>query len=106
MPALQSDLGGEGFGGGGEGAGAAGGERGKFEAEAGAAADGAIDFDDAVVFVDDAVADGEAEAGAFFGAFGGEEGVVDASQVFGGNSLTCVGDFENSAARCSVGTDG
>jgi hypothetical protein len=59
--------------------------------EAGALAGLAGDADVAAVALDDGVADRQAEAGA--GALlGGEEGVEDARQVFGGDALAGVAD--------------
>ncbi len=62
-----------------------------------AGADGAFDVNFAGVFLDDAVGDGEAEAGAAAVAglgrgFGGEEGIVDALEVLGRDAGAGVGD--------------
>src|SRR5574341_2095819 len=48
----------------------------------------------AVVFLHDAVGDGQAEAGAAAGGLGGEEGVVNLAQVIGGNTDAGVGDLD------------
>src|SRR5665213_507072 len=83
----------------------------EFEAELGAFADGAVDVDLAGVLLHDAVGDGEAEAGAFAlaflgGALGGEEGVVDAAEGFGGHAGTVVGDADFDDAGAVLGGEG
>ena len=56
------------------------------------------------VFFDDAVAHGEAQAGAAAGGFGGEERIEDAVQIFARNADAGVGDFHFHGAvvrRCA-----
>src|ERR1035441_1496375 len=72
-------------------------QQGKLEMKGCAGADGALDMDLAGVFLDDAVGDGEAEAGAAPVArlghcFGGEERIVDALEILGSDAGAGVGD--------------
>ena len=63
----------------------------------GAGADGAFHMDLAGVLLNDAVRDGEAQAGAALVArlcLGGEEGIVDALQMLGRDAGAGVGDDE------------
>ena len=58
------------------------------------------------VFLDDAVAHGEAQAGAAAGRLGGEEGIEDAVDMFARDAGTGIGDFDFDAAvvraRCAL----
>ena len=56
--------------------------------------DPALDRDLAAVIADDAVADAEAEAGAFADFAGGEERIEDPAQVLVGDAVAGVGDEE------------
>src|SRR6185369_3065797 len=67
---------------------------GEEEDEAGADADFALDFKDAVGLLDDAEDGGEAEAGAASGGFGGEEGFEDAGLGGGVHAAAGIGDGE------------
>src|SRR3954451_22214530 len=72
---------------------------GEDDAEGGAAADGAGDFDAALVVFDDFLADGEAEAGALGfallgGALGGEEGLEDLGEELFGDAGAGVDHLE------------
>src|SRR5208283_5273962 len=61
----------------------------------GAGADRAFDMDFAGVFLNDAVADGEAQAGAALvsgQSLGGKEGIVDALEMLGSDAGAGVGD--------------
>ena len=53
-----------------------------------------LHFDRSAVLADDAVSDRQAQTGSLSGDFGGEEGIVDTGQVFGGNSLPGIRDFD------------
>ncbi len=52
------------------------------------------DFDAASMSRDDAVADGEAEAGARAGGLGGKERIEDVRAVFGGDACSVVRKFD------------
>ena len=76
---------------------------GDFEPEGGAGAGRAFHLDAAAVLLQNAVADGEAEPGAFVLAglgvgLGGEEGVEDAVQVVGFNAAAGVRNLDDDLA--------
>ena len=64
-----------------------------------ALADGAVAADRAVVLVDDAVGDRQAEAGAAADRLGGEERIVDARQLLRRNARSGVGDLGDRPGR-------
>ena len=71
--------------------------------EGGAAAQLAFDLDLAGMFLNNAVAHGQSKPGApalafAYGRFGGEEGIVNALHVFGGDARTGVGDVNRDQA--------
>src|SRR2546426_10294626 len=68
---------------------------GESDAEGGAAAGGAFDADVAGGFLNDAVRDGQAQAGAAPDAFGGVERVVDLGNVFRRDADAGVGYFNH-----------
>jgi len=66
---------------------------GKFNPERGAAARPVEDFDGAAMLLNDTVSHREAEAGALAHSLGGEERIVDAVQVLGGDADSRIGHF-------------
>ena len=74
---------------------------GEFQPEGGAFAGRGAHLDLAGVFLDDAVAYREAQAGAASGGFGGEEGIEDARQIFARNARARVGRLRFRPSRCS-----
>src|ERR1700682_93965 len=81
------------------------GER-QLDMEAGAGAGPAIHFYGAPMFAHDSVSNRESESGAFLGALGGEERVVDAGHVFRRDALAAVGHVDASKAFLAPGADG
>lgn len=71
--------------------------------EAGAFAEFALHVYVAAVILDDAVADGEAEAGAFADLFGGEKRIVDFGEVFGGDAAAAVAEGDEHAVNLLFG---
>ena len=67
---------------------------GKFQTKTGTAPQLAIDFNDAVVFLNNSVGDREPQPRPFLGTFGAEERIIDSRQIFGRDTLPCVGDFD------------
>src|SRR6185312_495049 len=63
----------------------------EFQPEARAGAGTALDFDDAVVFLDDAIGHRQSQARAFADALGREEGIVDPRDVIRRYALAGVG---------------
>src|SRR5580698_8978068 len=87
----------------------------QFQTEACAAIRTVDDFDRTAMFLNNTVGDGEAETGAFLGALGGEERIVNAPQIFRGDAVAGIGhihfhhavilpgaDFERAAVRHGV----
>src|SRR5271157_2886231 len=66
---------------------------GKLEPERGAAARPVRDFDGAAMLLNDTVSHREAEAGALAHSLGGEERIVDAVHVLGGDAMSRIGHF-------------
>ena len=71
-----------------------GGYQGEPHGEGGALSGFGFDFEGTAVGGDDAVADGEAQAGALADGLGGEEGVEDAFEDIGGDAGTGVLNFD------------
>src|SRR3989338_369136 len=78
----------------------------EFDQERSALAGARAAVDGAAVLLDDAVADGQAQAGAPAGGLGGEEGVVDLAQVLRGDADAGVADLDLDAAVVVAGADG
>src|SRR5438132_13904146 len=70
----------------------------KRHGELGALADGAVALDRALMVADDAVGDGQPEAGAAADRLRREKRVVDARQIFRGNARAGVGNFHDDHA--------
>src|SRR5215472_18285877 len=66
----------------------------KFHAEGGAAAASVGHFNGTAMLLNDTVRHAQPEAGALLGALGREEGIVNAVQVLGRDSVARVGDFD------------
>src|SRR3546814_13568967 len=69
-----------------------GGADGQGHGEGRALAEGAVDTDAALVRLDDAVADGEADPGALADVLGGEDGLEDTALALFGDARDAVGD--------------
>src|SRR5882757_5495189 len=82
---------------------------GKHDVESGAEAEVALGPDGARVLLDDAAADGEAEAGAaFLAGVGGLdllEAIEDAVELVGGDAAAFVDDFEEDGVGGGLGVD-
>jgi hypothetical protein len=81
------------------------GER-EFKMEASALPDLTFNFDGASVFADDAVDDGQAQAGALLRRLGGEERIEDAAYMLRRNAASIVGDIHAKDAIAAPGFHG